>query len=396
MAIKVQQSKHADYAWEVYASKKHFGKLIKKGFKTKREAERFKNELAAKERTQTIPIDPAIAVMVARFQADLTLEQMEAALMEKREQVGQTSIDFTEASALYNEHLDRLVKRKAIGVQRKKDLSNALIRLNASLGNPKLSEIDKEMLEEYVDDQLDMPGHNGTKSPRTIKNSIEYLSTFLNHAVREKWTSKNATKEITLGHYKPHVHILKPAEIQKLLDNSTWLMRAFIMFGAFGGCRSSEIPSLRWEDVRLDEGQFYIPGKKNVCAERWVNLTPPLRDYCEQMLTPPKNASANWERTGLVLRNSAKSTIQRHRDWLVEKAGMEIPRNALRHSFGSHHLVQYGNPMVTAVELGHYSPQTTFAHYRQAVRKTQAKQFWDVRLGGAALEEDLPGNIIAA
>ena len=33
MAIKVQQSKHADYAWEVYASKKHFGKLIKKGFK---------------------------------------------------------------------------------------------------------------------------------------------------------------------------------------------------------------------------------------------------------------------------------------------------------------------------------------------------------------------------
>ena len=173
-----------------------------------------------------------------------------------------------------------------------------------------------------------------------------------------------------------------------MLTNADWAMRAWIMFGAFGGCRSSEIRLLRWEDVRLEDNQFYIPGKKNVCAERWVTLTPPLRDYCEQMLTPPANAEENWKREGLIMRGMYMSSIIRRREKLFKKAGISIPRNALRHSFGSHHLVEYGNPMVTAAEMGHYSPQTTFAYYRKAVRASQAEKFWAVR-AGAELEEAL-------
>ena len=42
---------------------------------------------------------------------------------------------------------------------------------------------------------------------------------------------------------------------------------------AFGGLRSDEIPLVSWEDVDMDEGQFYVPGRKNVCAERWVTMT---------------------------------------------------------------------------------------------------------------------------
>ena len=96
-----------------------------------------------------------------------------------------------------------------------------------------------------------------------------------------------------------------------------------------------------------------------------------------------------------MLKGVCYATIARHRGLLVDETGHTIPRNALRHSFGSHHLVQYKNPNVTAVEMGHHSPQTTYAYYRKAVRKAQAVKFWDVRIG-KQLSEDIPANLIAA
>ena len=38
---------------------------------------------------------------------------------------------------------------------------------------------------------------------------------------------------------------------------------------------------MKWSDVRLEEGQFYIAGKKNEGAERWIKMTPPLMDFCK-------------------------------------------------------------------------------------------------------------------
>ena len=59
-------------------------------------------------------------------------------------------------------------------------------------------------------------------------------------------------------------------------------------------------------------------------------------------------------------------------------AGVRIPRNGLRHSFGSHHLVAYNNPSVTATEMGHLGPQQTFKAYRKAVLKSQAEDFFAI------------------
>ena len=335
---------------------------------------------------------------MARFQNKLSIDQIEQALLDKVSTLGKYDISFGDACKQHLEMLERIQKRKACTADHVRDYRNRMPNIDDWLGNPMMNDIDKAMLEEFVDEQLELPGHEGTKSPRTIKNYVDQISAVFNWAVREGLAYKNPTLEIKLGHYKPEVHICKPAELEKLLKHADWAMRAWIMFGAFGGCRSSEIRLIRWEDVRLEEGsngQFYIPGKKNVCAERWVNLTPPLRDYCEQMLTPPKNAAADWERTGLVMRGMHMSSIIRRREALFEKSGATIGRNALRHSFGSHHLVKYGNPMVTAVEMGHFTPQTTFAYYRKAVRASQAEKFWGIRVG-EQLDEDIPTNVIAA
>ena len=168
----------------------------------------------------------------------------------------------------------------------------------------------QKLCDEFKNEQLERV------APRTVKNYLNMISAVLNHCIREGFTTRNATKLVKLDHKKPEVHILKPKEVQKLLEHSGWLMRAFIMFACFGGARSSGVRRLRWEDVHLDKNQFFIPGTKNVNAERWVTLTPPLRAYCEEMLTrrptrPQAGNARDWFSRAFAttrLRDIAKSS----------------------------------------------------------------------------------------
>ena len=59
-------------------------------------------------------------------------------------------------------------------------------------------------------------------------------------------------------------------------------------------------------------------------------------------------------------------------------------RNALRHSFGSYHLVGFEKPDVTANQMGHASPTQTFKAYRKAVLESQAQEFWKIRVEAKA------------
>ena len=62
-----------------------------------------------------------------------------------------------------------------------------------------------------------------------------------------------------------------------------------------------------------------------------------------------------------------------------KKADCRIKRNALRHSYGSYHLVAFEKPEVTANQMGHVSPTQTFTAYRKAVLESQAQEFWKIR-----------------
>ena len=173
--------------------------------------------------------------------------------------------------------------------------------------------------------------------------------------------------------YKAEVGICKPEDISNLLSHACHYIQCWIMFGAFGGLRSSEIFRMRWEDVRIEEGQFYIKGSKNEGAERWVKMTPPLMAFCKDTL------EADNAPSGLVMGGMTCQTKDRKMKAIVKKAGYKIPKNGLRHSFGSHHLIQYDNPFNTATEMGHLGPQTTFKAYRKAVLKSQAVDYFDIR-----------------
>ena len=165
-------------------------------------------------------------------------------------------------------------------------------------------------------------------------------------------------------------------EVQGFRVNDPAIIPAIIiprlMFGCFAGLRSSEIQRLTWEDVRLDLGQLYVVKGKNKNSERWVTLTPPLLDWCKKMLDDGA--------TGPVLLGCAREHITSLQKRLAKAAGITIPHNALRHSYGSHHLVHHASDGNTAAEMGHHSAQMTFKAYRRAVTKVQAAAYWDIRV----------------
>ena len=148
-------------------------------------------------------------------------------------------------------------------------------------------------------------------------------------------------------------------------------MTPMIMFGAFGGLRTSEIERLTWEDVRLDVKQLYVSKGKTKNSERWVVLTPPLLEWVEKMM----KAGASE----LVLRGIGLWDRSRAKRRLYNRAGVTRKPNALRHSYGSHHLVHRNKPSATALEMGHHSPQMTFKAYHKAVHKVQAAAYSGVK-----------------
>jgi len=242
------------------------------------------------------------------------------------------------------------------------------------LGDLPIQSIGTDMLDAYINKRLADRNTGGKKtSPRTVKNEVATLSALFNFAIERDYLIKNPCRKLKLPDYKAPVGICKPEELVTLLAHADHHIQCWIMFGAFGGLRSSEIHRMNWGDVRLDENQFYICGSKNDGAERWVRLTPPLKAFCEDIL------NADNPPTGLVMGGMVQQTQTRKIEKVYTAAGVRIPRNGLRHSFGSHHLVAYNNPSNTATEMGHVGPQQTFKAYRKAVLKSQAEDFFAIR-----------------
>ena len=371
----VKVDTHPDRPWLVSVPPSVFGKQIRKRFETRDEAKlqmhAYMMEAASKEQA---PLDPDIHRVVAGFQDKLSATQIMTALSTAVELQGLALVTLEELANEYLGHQEMLQERGSITLRHLKDAQHLSPKVVGYLGNPNINTITAEQLESFVDKRLTTRKPNGKLySPRTVINEVNFLSALFNYGIKKGHMVKNPTLDVKMPDYKAPVGICKPDELVKLLKHADHFEQCQIMFGAFGGLRSSEILRMRWEDVRLDEGQFYIKGTKNSHAERWVKLTPPLMDFCKQLLeseNPPK---------GLVMGGMVPITKERKMQKLAKTAAIKIPKNGLRHSFGSHHLVHYEKADTTATEMGHIGPQQTFRAYRKAVLKSQAAEFFAIR-----------------
>ena len=382
--IYLKKTKFEENPWQVNVDKKHFGKRIRERFKTKALAEtailKYENKLREKER---VPLDPEIHKVIAGYQNDFAPDELREILETAVQKYKQGKGTIGDMGDRYLTSKEKALELGAVSDKFVYDIKIRLPKAKAFFGNTAACDITSEMVTDYA---LWLKKEHGF-APTTIRNFVKKeLSSIFHYAINSGYLTHNPVKAAAIVHQKPKVGILNAPELQQLLDASCHFMQVWFMFGAFGGLRSSEIRLVSWEDVDLDEGQFYVPGKKNVCAERYVDLTPPLKDFCKKLLesdNPPE---------GMIMGGMTNASIIRRREKAMEATGIKIPRNALRHSFASHHLVHFNSPNTTAALMGHVGPQQTFTTYRRAVKKSQALIYWNVRVGKPLAPEPVEGR----
>lgn len=358
--IRIIPSSHPRYAHEVVVPKRAFGRRIRKRFTSRSAAESYKRTLLAELDTKTLaPLDRDIHLIASRYQADFTPDQFESALADALASRVQANPPLGELIQAYVDAQDKALKRGAIAYDTARDArvrGKALIR---DLGTLPVRDLGTPELEEYIENSLEI------WAPRNVVNHLRCLSAVMNRAVRAGTIEVNPVPLVSPPSYSTPVTILTPSELSTLCAAADPLTLNWLMFGAFAGLRTSETARLQWEDIRLGEGELYVRQGKTKNAERWVKIQRPLDQY---LATLPAQS-------GLVL-PASKNTKLRAKRATMKRAGVDIPRNALRHSYGSHHLVEFGEPSKTATEMGHHSPQVTYSAYRKAVTRAQAAEYW--------------------
>jgi len=142
----------------------------------------------------------------------------------------------------------------------------------------------------------------------------------------------------------------------------------------FAGVRPAEITRMKWEHVDFERGHVAVPpGAAKTSDWRYIALEPCLRAWLEPLR---RNASeplcpSNWERKRKQVRAVAK--IGEHAD-------------CLRHTFASMWLAAFGDMGGLLERMGHTTQRTTLKHYRRAVLKPDALDFWRIAPEGVEIE----------
>jgi integrase len=142
-----------------------------------------------------------------------------------------------------------------------------------------------------------------------------------------------------------------------------------LAIGFFAGLRPAELRQLDWRDVDIEARRITVlPAVAKKRRARHVYMEENLAAW----LLPYRQPS------GVIAPEDARwwgrlKTIRK-------KAGVKWIKNAMRHSYASHHLVKYGDAAKTAFQLGHHRDTSMlFEHYRALVKPEDGKEYFDIR-----------------
>ena len=244
------------------------------------------------------------------------------------------------------------------------DLKIRLGRFSKTFGERFAATITPLEIEDWLSGLKDKRGEN--LSPQSRGNYARVLGVAFAYAVKRRYAPANPVTEIQKPTSDSKPGILTVEQTAALLDAASPEILPYIAIGAFAGLRAKEIERLDWRDISFEENEIAV-SSENKTGERHVDMLPNLREW---LLLYRKHS-------GKVMPNNFRKRFDQAR----EAAGIEPwPDNALRHSFGSYHLKNFGNDALTRLQMGHWRDSTVlFAHYRRAVTRRNADRYWGIK-----------------
>ena len=228
------------------------------------------------------------------------------------------------------------------------------------LGNPKLSEITREGLQDYVNQRFAEGAADATVTRELAA---------LRRALRESKQRGRFHGDIgslvpkVKFKYRPKTRFLSFHEFEKLLPALPAGRTRWVLVAVYTGARASEVENLDWRHVNLDDDRLLVEGTKTEGSHRRLPIPQPLKVILEE--------TAETDRVGRVV--EPWQNVRRDLRSACRRAGIEpVSPNDLRRTFASW-LKQAGvDSMTVAKLLGHTTSrmvELVYGHLDDAARK---------------------------
>lgn len=243
---------------------------------------------------------------------------------------------------------------------------------------------DEGVIKDYLTDLRD----NGAKQT-TLVFQAAALKSYFGYLLDKDIIHKNPLRKIKIAKPDPHIEILSPEEIRKLLAapdvRSDLGVRSMAIYTFLydTGCRVSELVKLSIEDVSFDNAQAIIQNSKSKAKDwRAVELDPKNVNALKRWLKIRERYASEGENALFISLKSGKRlkliTVQRQFYADLTKANLRrVGIHTLRHSSIAHRLEKGAPIEYLSKKAGHKSIATTVGYYlkfsRQHARDIEEK-----------------------
>jgi len=208
------------------------------------------------------------------------------------------------------------------------------------------------------------------KAKATWRGYRVHLVGLFNYAKARKYVRENPAEAImtpkTSKNAKRRPYVMPVEDVERALRYTAAHVPEMVPYMAlclFAGIRPEECTRLDWRQINLERREIDIRADVSKTGdERFIEMSDNLLAW----LFPYRKASGT-----IYFRRAAHERIRR-------ESGARWENDCMRHSFGSYHMAAYENAGKTALQMGHRTIDTTFEHYRRAVRPEDAKRFWSI------------------
>lgn len=249
---------------------------------------------------------------------------------------------------------------------------NGLKKLKFFFGKKIFSDIKTMDIERYKQARL-----LEKVAPSTINRDLALLRSMCNRSVEWGYCQKSLMKGVRLyRENNQRLRYLEKEEIDRLLRNSSYILRFIILIAVHTGMRKGEILGLKWDDV--NESQNFITLRHTKNGEtRYIPMNEVIQDALRERPRHPNSAYVICNKEGKSF------NFRKTFETAVKNAGLSDFRfHDLRHTFASQ-MRMSGVDLHTIGELmGHKSLQMTkrYAHLSPEA-KTRAVEVLSQKIG---------------
>jgi len=228
----------------------------------------------------------------------------------------------------------------------------SVAHLTAAFKGRYLFDITPRMIEKYKAMRLEKV------APATVNRELACLKHMYNKAIEWGYIKSNPVKSVKLLKEPPgRLRYLRPDEVKELLDACNGYLRSIVITALNTGMRKGEILALKWEDVDLENRKIAVRKPKNN-EIRVIPVNQTLYDELSRLSEQPNSeyvfSNGEGQRFGDIKKGFSLA---------LKRAGItDFHFHDLRHTFGSH-LVMQGIDLKTVQQvMGHKEIETTMRY----------------------------------